>query len=103
VVSIRTFQLLTGPKVDLWLVKTIGLLLAAIGTVLGLAGRRRAPEPTAPLLGAGSAAVLAGVDLVYAGRRCISRVYLVDALAELALIAGWLLGWLGREPVASEG
>ena len=45
-VSIRTFEAVTGPKVDRWLVKTVGALVAVIGCALALASRRRqlAPE-----------------------------------------------------------
>ena len=32
--SIRTFEAVTGPKVDRWLVKTVGLLVAVIGASL---------------------------------------------------------------------
>lgn len=32
--SMKTFLLITGPKTDLWLVKTFGLILAVIGAVL---------------------------------------------------------------------
>lgn len=32
--SMKTFLLFTGPKTDLWLVKTVGLILAVIGAVL---------------------------------------------------------------------
>jgi hypothetical protein len=33
---------------------------------------------------------LATIDVVYAARRRISPVYLIDAVVEAALIAGWL-------------
>ncbi len=39
--SIRTFERVTGPKVDRWLVKTVGVLVTVIGGVLLLAGSRR--------------------------------------------------------------
>jgi hypothetical protein len=39
-VSIDTFQRVTGPKVDLWLVNTVGVLVAVIGAALILAGVR---------------------------------------------------------------
>jgi hypothetical protein len=91
VLSIRTFVLVTGPKVDLWLVKTVGAVLAVIGATLALAGRRRRVTPEVALLGAGSAATLAAVDVVYAGRGRISRIYLLDALAQVIVIVGWAL------------
>ena len=88
--SVGTFQRVTGPKTDVWLVKTVGVLVGAIGLALGVAGFRREKTPEIGLLGAASAAGLAGIDAYYAGRRRISAVYLLDAVAELVLLALWL-------------
>jgi len=88
--SIKTFQLVTGPKTDLWLVKTVGVVVAAIGATLIMAGSRRQQAPEIPLLGISSAAALGGIDLVYVAKGRIPRVYLLDALAEAGLIACWL-------------
>jgi hypothetical protein len=95
-VSIRTFQMVTGPKVDTWLVKTVGVLVMVIGAVLGMAGARRQWTPEIPLLAAGSAAGLAGIDVVYVAQKRISPVYLLDALAEVLLIAMWAVAWPKR-------
>jgi hypothetical protein len=88
-VSIGTFQKVTGPKVDLWLVKTVGVLVAVIGGVLGVAGLRRRAVPEVALLGAASAAGLAAIDVIYVAKKRISPIYLLDALGELILIALW--------------
>jgi hypothetical protein len=48
------------------------------------------------LLGAASAAALAASDVIYAGKGRISPIYLVDAVAELALATAWLPGLRGR-------
>lgn len=87
-ISMRAFEAVTGPKVDRWLVKTVGVLVAVIGGSLVLDRRRPSPGTTA--LGIGSAVALGAVDVVYAGRGRISRVYLVDAVAEALLVAAWL-------------
>jgi len=89
-VSMRTFEMVTGPKVDRWLVKTVGVLIAVIGSSLVLDRRRPSPGTTA--LGLGSALALGGVDVVYAARGRISPVYLLDAVAEAVLVAMWLAG-----------
>lgn len=91
VLSIKTFQLITGRKRDLWLVQTAGLLIASIGSALMLAGYRGNVSPEVRLLAVTSALSLAGIDLVYVGRRQIGPIYLVDAVGELALVAAWLL------------
>ena len=88
-VSIGTFQKVTGPKADLWLVKTVGALISVIGAVLVAAGLRRRLTPEAGMLAAGSAAVLATIDTVYVAKRRIAPVYLLDAAMEAALVAGW--------------
>ena len=89
-VSIRTFQMVTGPKTDTWLVKTVGTLVIVIGAVLGMAGSRREWSPEVPALAVGRAAGLAGIDVVYVTLRRISPVYLIDAAAEVFLILAWV-------------
>lgn len=83
---------MTGPKTDRWLVKTVGVLVSVIGGVLVLAGRRRRVEPEPAVLAAGSALGLAAIDTVDAARGRISKVYLLDAVSEVALVAAWALG-----------
>ena len=95
-VSLGTFQKVTGPKADDWLVKTAGVLITAIGLVLTRAGLRERVPDEVPLLAVSSAVGLTGIDVVYATRGRISPVYLLDALAELLLIAGWALAWPAR-------
>lgn len=92
-VSMATFERVTGAKTDRWLVTTVGALVTVIGGVLLFAGRRRQVPPELALLGAGSAAALAAIDTVYVARRRISRVYLLDALAEIAFVVAWLAIW----------
>ena len=88
-----SFLALTGPKVDLWLVQAVGVLVAVIGAVLMLGARRRTVGPELALLAVGSAAGLAGIDLVYALSDRIWDVYLLDAVAEIGLIVLWGIAW----------
>src|SRR3954469_19908734 len=90
--SIRTFEAVTGPKTDDWLVKTVGVLVAVIGLVLFLAGLRGEIAPEVAILAVGSSLALAGIDVWYVARRVISRVYLLDAALELVLVAAWVIG-----------
>lgn len=87
--GMRSFMALTGPKTDLWLVKTVGLLLGVIGVVLIVAGVRRKFSCELMMLAIGSAGVLTGVDIFYAATGVISRVYLLDALLEIGVIILW--------------
>jgi hypothetical protein len=90
--SMRSFEAVTGPKADRWLVKTVGVLIGVIGGVLMLAGRRRRVPLEPTLLAMGSAAGLAAIDTIYASKGRISKIYLLDAAAEVALIAAWAVG-----------
>ena len=89
-VSLRTFEAISGPKADDWLVRTVGALVSSVGVVL-LRAERRAPRAgvsdDALLTAAASAVSLAAIDVWYAGRGRISKVDLLDALPELGFAA----------------
>lgn len=89
--SIDTFQMVTGPKTDLWLVNTVGVLVTVLGVVLLAAAWRREFPPEVPLLAIGAATALTGIDVVYTARGVILPVYLLDAAAESVLILLWLV------------
>lgn len=88
-VHYRSFEAVTGPKQDDWLVKTIGGLIAVVGGTLLLAGWRGRPSREIAVLGAAAAATLSIADVVFVSRGRISKVYLLDVLAEMPLLAGW--------------
>ena len=88
-VSMGTFERVTGPKVDAWLVRTVAGLMVANGIVQLRAGSSPERLGLARELGTGTAAVLAAIDLVYAPRGRISKVYLADAVAELCWVGLW--------------
>jgi hypothetical protein len=96
-VSIDTFQKVTGPKQDLWLVRTAGVLITAIGVVLLVGGRRRRVNDEVSLLAVGSALGLTVIDIIYASKGRISPVYLLDAVAEVLLTLGVVVGWLRQK------
>ncbi len=89
VAHMRSFEAVTGPKADRWLVKTVGLLLASIGGTL-LAGSRGA-RPPRELLGLGltTALSLGAIDLYYGLRGRISRIYLLDGLLQGVAATGF--------------
>ena len=89
IVHLPSFELITGPKREDWLVKTFGLLTAVIGVVLWRASSRPEPSPDARLLAGASAASVAAVDVWYVRRGPLRPVYLLDAIVEVpfALVA----------------
>jgi hypothetical protein len=95
IASPQSFEAVTGPKQERWLVQTTGALITAVGVSLIIAARERGSRRTMHWLAALSALALGGADLVFAGRGRISKVYLADAAVE-AVFAGVALAGLSR-------
>jgi hypothetical protein len=90
VLNRRSFEAVSGRKHDFWLVRTVGLVTAAVGLSINLAGQRE--EATADTaLKVGTALGFATIDLTYGLTRRISAVYLVDGVIQVAFVAAHLL------------
>ena len=87
-VSRRLFEGITGPKREWWLVQTVGLIVTAVGAGVLAAVAHDRVTPEIAGIATGCAAGLAAVDVVYVAKRRISPVYLLDAAAQLAFVAG---------------
>lgn len=85
-IHLASFEAVTGPKVDDWLVRMVGLLAAVIGATLVLAARQGNRPLEIFVLAIGSASAFTAVDVWYAARGQIAPVYLADAVVELGLI-----------------
>ena len=85
-VSRRAFETLTGPKREWWLVQTVGGLVTVIGGALACAALRE-PSTEVIAIAVGSAVTLAGIDVVYVAKRRIAPTYLIDAGAQLGVLA----------------
>lgn len=101
IVHYRSFEKVTGPKTDDWLVKTTGGLIAMAGLSILRAGLRsdlnqdlnessNAPHEAA-IVGAGHALILGTSAGYYSLIGRISKVYLFDAVTEYALVGAWLV------------
>ena len=101
IVHLRSFEAVTGPKRERWLVKTTGALIAAGGVAL-LVGAGEPRSRATVALGVGAALALATADVIYVAKRRISPVYLADAAMELAVVIAWLAsgGARSRSPEA---
>lgn len=87
----RSFEAVTGPKEDFWLVRTVGGLAAATGASLGAAVVRGRRRPETVVLALTSGLVFLAADLRAA--RTESWTYLGDVVAQLAFATAWLLRW----------
>ncbi len=88
-VHMPSFEAVSGPKVDRWLVRTVGGLLVVNGLTQLSAGTTEAATALSRRLGLGTALTLAVIDIRYASTRRIRRIYLLDAAVELAWAAAW--------------
>jgi hypothetical protein len=96
-VHLRSFLAVTGPKDDIWLVETVGVLIAAIGAGLGMAALRGRVPAEVITIAVVSAIGLAIIDSIYVARERIDGIYLLDVAVEGALVAAWaVLGWRTR-------
>ena len=89
-VSISSFQMVTGPKTDIWLVKTVALLLLVSGLVLLFSAARNLFPLETILLAVGNALALTIIEIIYTAAGRISFIYLLDAFLELVLIGIWI-------------
>lgn len=92
ILHMRSFEAVTGPKRDKWLVKTVGALITAIGSTLLFSAAREPDSETARTLGISTALALIGIDSIYSIRGTIPKIYLMDAAVEAAIVAHLLSG-----------
>lgn len=90
-VSMRSFEYVTGPKTDDWLVYTVGLLLIAIGASILTAIRLQQAAAPICVLAFGSALALTAIEIVFVTSGEIATIYLLDAAVEIAL--AFALAW----------
>lgn len=87
---IESFMAVTGPKIDIWLVKMVSVLIIVISMVLLLSGYRKKVTLEVLVLAIASAIGFIAIDVYYVAIDRISEVYLADALAELILLVLWI-------------
>lgn len=87
ILHMRSFEAVTGPKREHWLVKTVGALAIANGCALAFGLRRERISPDTAALAVCSATAFSIVDLVFVLRGRIPAVYLADVPVELGLAA----------------
>lgn len=92
-VHMDSFLFITGPKTDIWLVKTVALLLVCMGlSFLNTVSRKGDAVPGGILLlSITSAIALSSVDIYYTLNGIISLVYLMDGFLQIVFLIVWCL------------
>lgn len=88
-VHYRSFETVTGPKADPWLVRTVAGLAATMGYVQLRTDASEEGTSTARRIGMGAALTFGTIGVVYGGSGRISRIYLLESAVE----ALWILAW----------
>jgi hypothetical protein len=88
-IDIHSFMVVTGPKTDIWLVKTVSAILVCVG--LTLLTNLRSGENLAPraMLSVSSAVALSCIDFYYAEAGIIRRIYELDGIMQLLFLLTW--------------
>ncbi|HEU4860108.1 MAG TPA: hypothetical protein VFT15_09745 [Chitinophagaceae bacterium] len=81
----------TGPKTDVWLVKTVAVLLLAISISFITSFFLRKINIPVITLAITCCLVLLFIDCYYVWNGTISEIYLLDALAEVFLLILWVI------------
>ena len=90
-VDIRSFMDVTGPKKDVWLVKTVAVLLIAISFCFLVHLLRKSDWLPAAVLAISCCTGLAAIDVIYSSQHVISKIYLADAGIQFILIICWTI------------
>ena len=90
-IHLQSFLWVTGPKTDIWLLKTVAALITVIGFSLLVGAFRREVNAATITLALGSAFGLMTIDIYYATNDIIGDIYLLDAIAEAVIITTWIM------------
>lgn len=93
ILHITSFVQVSGPKIDLWLVKTVGVLIGIIGGALLIHYFNKKASLTMEIifLSIASAVSMGFIDVYYAAINRIWDVYLFDAAAQAIVLLMWLV------------
>lgn len=98
IAHIESFMDVTGPKTDIWLVKTVGALLIPVAAALFFQPNR--PNRTSFLLGGGTAISFIVINFYYALNDIIADIYLIDGVVQILFFLCWTIsGILYRQKV----
>lgn len=91
------FMEFTGLKTDIWLVKTVAVLVLCISLTFLAEIYLREKSFSIPLLAIFTATGFFAIDLYYTSSNEIDEIYLADAAIQLIFICGWMLNFRLRD------
>lgn len=101
ILHIKSFIAVTGPKTDIWLVKTVGMEVLAIGITLLYVSVRETFSKEIFVLAVTSAIGFLIIDVFYVITGTISEIYLIDSILQITFITGWLF-WFRKERMSGK-
>lgn len=95
-IDINSFMLITGPKQDVWLVKTVAVLLIPVALCLSTYLLTGGSYIYPMVLGSLIPLAFMTIDFHYAGLNVISDVYLIDGVIQVIFFGAWMLVWITK-------
>lgn len=90
-VHIESFLYVTGPKIDIWLVKTVGILILPYSFLCFYVAAKMKKSSLIALVNSTCCLGLAIIDLYYYLKGVISWVYMVDFVLQFTFFTYWIL------------
>jgi len=95
-------MMITGPKEDVWLVKTVSVLILSVALPLLYGASYSTDYRLIRLIAISAASGLAIIDVWYYLEGVIKWVYLLDAFAEITFIICWCITNIPNSKPAGE-
>lgn len=86
ILHLRSFEKVTGKKQDRWLLYTVSWMILCSSLVLLYGSMKGTISTEILILAISNILTLTGIDLYYALRDVIRKIYLLDAVLELILL-----------------
>lgn len=91
IIHMASFLFITGPKEDLWLVETVGILAFVIGFGLLVGGWSKNITFPLSVIAVAAAVGFILVDVIFVWKLIISPIYLLDAVVEFVFFVAWII------------
>lgn len=97
IVHIDSFMAVTGPKTDLWLVKTVSVLILAIALFLLVQIKYLLPVVPVAIMAITMSAGLLIIDFYYPAIDRISGIYMADGILQFIFLCTWIFLLFSRK------